>query len=328
MPRRARARARLPAVWLVALAGWAAPAVAEVPSARLEADTTTAQLGDPVLLTVTLAYPPGQEPALPAWDEWLDGVWHRYRDGAESAQEGGTTTQSHRLEVRFFKLGPAIVPPLTGRFGPEGGQPVERTTPPLAVTVVSARQAGEDSLRDVKPPVRVPGGIPLWLALLGGLGLLAAAGYGVWRWRRRRQVAVPEEPPPPPVDHAAEFVRIAGMGLIESGEYKLFFSLLSDNLRRYLEQRLGVEAMERTTSEIVLALQGTGLDAQTVEQVRQYLAFADLVKFARRVPSIQVARRAPEIGIAVLRAVADSRRAQEEAAAAAAAQAAPVADTG
>ena len=81
-------------------------------------------------------------------------------------------------------------------------------------------------------------------------------------------------------------MRIAESGLLEHGDFKTYYSLLSENLRRFLEESLAIEAMEQTTSELADALQEGEVDTALREQVIDYLAAADLVKFARFHPAL------------------------------------------
>ena len=100
--------------------------------------------------------------------------------------------------------------------------------------------------------------------------------------------------------------RSAASGLLERGEFKTYYSLLSENLRRFLEESLAVEAMEQTTSELADALQGAEVEGAIRQQITDYLAAADLVKFARFHPALDAARCAPDAGLAILRAIEEA----------------------
>ena len=294
---------RHPWFLLAWLCAWAAsPVAAELPSVEVRVDTHTVTVGDPIRLTLELRYRAEERPSLPSLTEWLQEFSPRPGAQREPERVDGVLGMVQPFELRLFELGTRQIPPLDVGFIQATGDTLVRSSLPVDIEVVSARGEEDEELRDIKPPVAIPGGIPLWLAILlvaMVLGLIGGVIY--WGLRRRgRTAALP--PPPEPVDHAAEFVRIAGMGLVEKGEFKIYYSLLADNLRRYLEQSLGVEAMEQTTAEIVDALQEEELDAELVRELQEYLGLADLVKFARLVPAIEQARRAPEAGIALLRA--------------------------
>ena len=293
------------ASWLVV--SMVLSAVARVPAALPEVevavDTACVALGDPVQLTMRLRHRPDEEPALPRVSEWLQGVSARPGEQTGPVLVDGEMETVLRYELRFYELGMRQIPPLPVSFIQASGDTLFRTSRPLDIEVVSVREEGDVELRDIKPPMEIPGGLPLWLAgMLGALGVVLVVAGVFWLLDRRKR-GPEEEPLPPPVDYAAEFVRIAGMGLLERGDFKTYYTLLSENLRRYLEASLQVEAMEQTTAEIRRTLNQVELDSAIVEEVVQFLSAADLVKFARFIPELAQARRVPETGMALVRAL-------------------------
>jgi hypothetical protein len=173
-----------------------------------------------------------------------------------------------------------------------------RTAGPVEVEIVALREADDGELRDIKSPVGVPGGIPLWLAAVTVFVALGVASGFIW-WSRHRHRSIGQVPSPPAlrVDYAAEFTRIAAMGLLERGAFKIYYSLIAQNLRRFLEQECPeVEALEQTTEEIARALEGLELSPEAVQEIIDFLSAADLVKFAHAEPSLEAARQASEVG--------------------------------
>ena len=282
---------------------------AQVPRAEAVLDTATARVGDPIRLTLTLHHDATTRPEAPDLSQLLQDFAPRC---AGWRQREAATVQECAL--RLYELGVHEVPAVPVPFVRAAGDTLLRTTQPLAIEVISARSEGEDQLRDIKPPVLVRGGVPLWAVVAIGLLALALCAFGgVWLWRRRTRPPQPS-PPPEPVDYAAEFARIAACGLLERGEFKTYYSLLSENLRRCLEERLKIEAMEQTTAELADALQEAEVDAALRQQILDYLREADLVKFARFHPALAAARRAPDAGLALLRPIEEAvaPRAAEE----------------
>jgi len=86
---------------------------------------------------------------------------------------------------------------------------------------------------------------------------------------------------PPDFVALTELERIEGMGLPARGEFKQFYTLVTDAVRRYLEARFGVEALDRTTHELLGDLARRGLE---VDGLAALLDEADLVKFAKYRP--------------------------------------------
>ena len=278
---------------------------AQAPRAEATLDTAAARVGDPIRLTLTLHHDATARPEAPDLSQILGDFAPRCA-GWNQREVAAGFELAQECELRLYELGLHEVPAVPVPFVTAAGDTLLRATQPLAIEVISARSEGEDQPRDIKPPVRVSGGVPLWVVVaIGLLALVLCALGGVWLWRRRTRT--PEPPPPPePIDYAAEFARIAESGLLERGEFKTYYSLLAENLRRFLEQSLTIESMEQTTSELADALREAEVDAALQQRILDYLGEADLVKFARFHPALDAARRAPDAGLALLRAIEEA----------------------
>jgi len=145
---------------------------------------------------------------------------------------------------------------------------------------VVPRAAGS-GIRDIKPPVDIPGGWAWVLWVLGAV-ILAALLYWAWQYWQRRRLAVPPIPVVPPHLRARQKLQEA-LALI--GQPREFCILVSDTIRWYLEERLDFHAPERTTEEFLHELRATNLlTAEQKESLGHFLQSCDLVKFARYEP--------------------------------------------
>ncbi len=270
------------------------------------ADTTRVSLGQPVRLELAMVYSSDLRPDEPDVSALLAPASYRPEPRVGPQTEGGVVHLSLLGQVRYFELGAHTVPALSVAFVKAGGDTVLASARSLDIEVVSVLEEGDDQLRDIKPPVVLAGGIPLWVVVVAGMVALALVGVLIWYWvRRYRRTGESAEAELEPIDYAAEFERIASLGLLERGEYKTYYSLLADNLRRYMEGALVAEAMEKTTTEIEAALRQQALANDLIRRVAGYLSTADLVKFARFHPELDSARRMPETGMAILRELED-----------------------
>ena len=108
----------------------------------------------------------------------------------------------------------------------------------------------------------------------------------------------------PPFDRAIEELKaLESEKPFEQDEFKLYYSRLTDVVRRYLEEEAKIDALESTSEELLIKLEmrkGEGtldLDFTTLKSLREVLKNADLVKFAKSMPEYRVAnedRRAVE----------------------------------
>lgn len=65
-----------------------------------------------------------------------------------------------------------------------------------------------------------------------------------------------------------------------SEDQKLYYTRLTDAIRRYIDERFGFNAMEMTSQDIIDRLSGKG-DAVMLDELRDLFRTADLVKFAK-----------------------------------------------
>ena len=295
-------------VWL----GSIAPLAAFLPMVEIAVDTTRVTLGDPIQLNLLIRHRPDEKPALPSLAKILQDASVREVASAEALVVDGVVETNLQYELRLYALGTQEIPALRLSFIQASGDTLVRTTPPLAIEVLSVRREGEENLRDIEAPVDIPGGVPLWLAVMLATLVLVGLIFAILWFLERRKIPSENAIPPEPIDYLAEFERIAAMGLLERGDYKAYYSLLSDNLRRHLEENLCIDAMEQTTTEISMALTLTDIEAGIAREIGSFLVAADLVKFARFTPNLENARRAPEAGMGIVRALDATRASQED----------------
>jgi hypothetical protein len=150
----------------------------------------------------------------------------------------------------------------------------------MATNQTSSLAAAND-LRDIKPPVAIPSGWEWFWWTLMALAVLAILVLA-WRWWQRRQAQIPVVPPVPAHVRAKQKLAEA-LALI--AQPKPFCILVSDTIRRYLEERFEFRAPERTTEEFLRELQVTPLlAAEHKEKLGEFLECCDLVKFAKYEP--------------------------------------------
>jgi hypothetical protein len=123
--------------------------------------------------------------------------------------------------------------------------------------------------------------------LLRRLSLIGRDEYGAGAFDAR--VAEPYLTP----EQAAvkELARIEALCLAERGRLGEHYTLVSEAVRRYLERRFRVLAMESPASYTLAALRGRDVAPEALDHVGSLLAETDLVKFAKFLPSADEAHR-------------------------------------
>jgi len=215
--------------------------------------------------------------------------------------EDGLVESGFQYDLVAWKPGEYEIEPACIRFVTADGDTGSVWSDGVLVTVESVRigdvtpQEAED-IQDIKGPLTISGRVP-WALILIVLLILAAVAIGVWLYLRRERRSVEQEvvkTPPKPFDALAELDHIAAMGLLRQGRYKAYYTLISEVLRRYIEQRYGIEAMERTTYELCGELGNNGVADSVVRRIEDFLSECDLVKFAKYIPALETMERVVE----------------------------------
>ena len=168
-------------------------------------------------------------------------------------------------------------------------------TPPVEVPVTSLVPDDAESIRDITDIADFPASLWLWWGLL----FLVLAAWALWYFKLRHRGEeeidpdVVPEPDDPPWDEAQERLkRLEETDLSVPALIKPFYVELSEILRTYLERRTKVPALESSTTELIGKLEDAVRDrlvpSDMVNEIRQVLAQADLVKFAKMEPPSSV----------------------------------------
>ena len=165
------------------------------------------------------------------------------------------------------------------------------STNPLLLTVQTVRVDTTQDIRDVKPPLPIPVSLIEALIYVGCLvliGLLVYAGYLLWKRSKRKTPGQVYVPPARPA-HIIAFEELAALKekqLWQMGKIKEYYSEVTEILRRYVENRYQIKALEETTDEILDGLAGVQIQGDVLRAVEKILRRADLVKFAKAQPGI------------------------------------------
>ncbi len=126
---------------------------------------------------------------------------------------------------------------------------------------------------------------PWVLVVLGTAGLFF---FVRWLIRRRRKVSaeVDSGPPPRPAHEIAfeELDKLRDRRLFQAGRIKEYYVELSEIIRRYVEGRFNVPAMESTSFQLLHDVDPYFSDRNLLSVLENLLSNADLAKFAKYSP--------------------------------------------
>jgi hypothetical protein len=255
---------------------------------KATAEPNQITIGDPIRYTVEIASQ-GVETIVPV----LSGAFGPFSIadfGQEPPQEkDGVTRQVWWYVLTTFETGDQKIPPFSVAYRRGEGEPMGASSNEVAIAVASLLEgdAATADIRDIKPPEEVPfDWRPYLVAAVAVVGALLLAVVLYWSLNRpRRQRIIP---PRPAYEVALEqLARLRARNLVQAGELETYYVGLSSIVRRYLESGFQLRAPEMTTEEFLSAAAG---DSRLVPAHRrllgEFLSQADLVKFARVIPTL------------------------------------------
>jgi hypothetical protein len=117
------------------------------------------------------------------------------------------------------------------------------------------------------------------------LAILFFIFYAIKRKKNNKPIFVIPRKPKEPAHIIAlrELDRIKQEKLWQQGKTKQFYSEITETLRKYIEDRYGIPAMEQTSDETLDSFKYRRdlLKEKTLENLSRILKLADLVKFAK-----------------------------------------------
>lgn len=202
-----------------------------------------------------------------------------------SATDAGRTLR-WTYDFSLLDSGRVVLPPVTAYLRTPEGLQDSSSTSALLVDFSLVPADTSQPHRDISGIHVVARDIP-WIWIAATAATVLAMAYYYRRYKKRRNTTA--TPATAPALSAAEIAlrhlaELESRQLWQQGRTKEYYSELAIILRRFVESRYGIAALESTTDEIVLRMQRLVGSQESLPILKDMLAMADLVKFAKFAP--------------------------------------------
>ncbi len=262
--------------------------------ARAVLDSTNILIGDQVNLRLELSQPNNLDIEFPVIGDSLSAsvevIAQSPLDTFELDEENQIRIIQN-LTITSFDSGQQVVPPFYFRLKYDNlydsietlsasffvhSMPLDTTKGPVDI---KKPYGAPVTLKEVTPYI-------LGVILIGAL--IFFLFYYIQRRRKNKPLFVKPPKPKEPAHIIAlrELDRIKDEKLWQTEHLKDYYSMVSDTLRTYIEDRFNIQAMEYTTEETIQAFerQKELLSGKSLEELKSILSLSDLVKFAKYTP--------------------------------------------
>ena len=252
-------------------------------------------IGDQLNLSLKFSFPSGTQVVWPSIKDTILGniqVISRTNVDTSWSADKKNLQLSQKLRLTCFDSGFYTIPPIRFYYRnlPDTTIRFEQTE----IQILTVHTLAVDTTLAIKPikgPVKIPFSILEYLPwIVAGLLFLIIAFFLLYYLIRRRKgepifLLRPSVKYQPHEWALMELEKLRLKKLWQAGKMKEYHTELTDILRKYIEDRFHLMAMESTTGEILEDLEEkTGIPKEYRTTLGDILSMADLVKFAKYMP--------------------------------------------
>lgn len=196
-----------------------------------------------------------------------------------------------KVLITSFDTGALVIPPLYFKLKFDTINDTISSYPlslnVYTVPVDTTQQAIMDIKQPYDAPITFKEILPYILYVLAAILLILTAYYIIKKRKKKEPIfkVITKPKEPAHVIALRELDKLKDSKLWQQNKIKEYHSELTEIIRRYIENRYSVMALEQTTDEILSILKNSSmLEQPQYELLYQMLQLADLVKFAKVIP--------------------------------------------
>ncbi len=266
---------------------------------RVEAvlDTSKIRIGEQAKLNLYLTYDSSIKDLKIEWPSIADTITEKVEvisvspiDTTLPEKSNSTKVYQHQqIIVSVYDSGYYAIPGF--KFVVNGDTTHPLYTMPLLLEVHTVpTDTSATKTKDIKPPYEEKFNWKWYLSYIywtiaAIIVIIIIILLTIYFTKKKPIVVEPEKPKTPAHILALENLqKIKDEQVWKEGLTKEYYSAISETIRQYIEDRFGMNALESTTDEIMLAFRSQVVDKESKDKLQQLLMLSDLVKFAKQTP--------------------------------------------
>ncbi|OFX42348.1 MAG: hypothetical protein A2046_11045 [Bacteroidetes bacterium GWA2_30_7] len=257
-----------------------------------EIDTNAILIGDHFNMKITLSQPSNIKIDFPIFTDTIpNSVEILSASKIDTVVTNGILNLKQNLVLTSFDSGPHEILPLDFVIHIDTITDTIRTRQMFYQVFTIPPDTAVQDIKDIKPPFEAPISFREYLPyILLGLGIIALI-IAIWWYLKKRKKNEPItriiQKPKEPAHIIAfrELDELKEKKLWQQGKIKEYHTEVTEIIRKYIEFRFNVMALEQTSDEILSTFRNSNLcEAENLGLLNQMFSLADLVKFAKANP--------------------------------------------
>ncbi len=261
-------------------------------SLEAKVDKNKITIGDLIQYSIVVTRDENVDVEMPDLGANLGAFEIRDYNDPDPEKRNGEIVQRREYSISTYDIGDYEIPPVTVRYSVgEDSVWKELTTENIKITVESMKPSEAGDIRDIKPPLEIERDLMRIMRFVAAGVIIVLIGILVFIYIKRRRegksfIPYRDKPKRPPHEIALEELeQLLGGQLLEKGEIKPFYIRISEIIRRYIEGRFFIIAIEMTTTQLINNMNEAEIEKEDVQLVEDFLMQCDLVKFAKYIPT-------------------------------------------
>ena len=261
-------------------------------SLEAKVDKNKITIGDLIQYSIVVTRDENVDVEMPDLGANLGAFEIRDYNDPDPEKRNGEIVQRREYSISTYDIGDYEIPPVTVRYSVgEDSVWKELTTENIKITVESMKPSEAGDIRDIKPPLEIERDLMRIMRFVAAGVIIVLIGILVFIYIKRRRegksfILYRDKPKRPPHEIALEELeQLLGGQLLEKGEIKPFYIRISEIIRRYIEGRFFIIAIEMTTTQLINNMNEAEIEKEDVQLVEDFLMQCDLVKFAKYIPT-------------------------------------------
>jgi len=261
---------------------------AQITDVNFYADSTKYFVGDYISLNLEITHPKSDKIVLPNLKDSLKNAEFIRLTKSEPKEIKDGIKSKYSFIISKYDSGSITIKPLKIEFVDKNNNIKTYYTDSLSINVTTLQIDNNKEFSDVKKPVKI--GIDLLFVFIVTIIiflvlLLLYLVYSYYRKKRLIKQGIIIEKIIPPYENAKNaLIILEEKKLWQKGEIKQYHTEITYIIRKYLEDEFSFNALEKTSEEIIDILRNYNSPIDVLNNLKEFFANADMVKFAKFSP--------------------------------------------
>lgn len=259
---------------------------AEEPKVNTYVDSNRVLIGKPVRLSIDFNSVENLNVIFPVIEDSLEKIELMNMSEPDTSFANDLRTIKRTYVITSFDSGSYDLGPYTVVYSGEKNDEFNVIrTHPVNVTFTTVAVDTSQAIKDIKPPINPGWSLSEFYPYIIILFLLIAIIIFYYYSKRKKTDKSPwiiDKPKIPAHTEAFEALnKLKAEQLWQNGKVKEYHIRITEILRKYIERRYEISALEMITDDILKEFSSVNSDSQLYQKLRDVLTLGDLAKFAK-----------------------------------------------